>query len=268
MTKPEWLPDWQDEGAYPKPEDLSLKLWAWQFLRRNPDYQEDQARWRKLVDGLENSNDLPEPEEDMRFWVFEPPAEPGEKFNEYRKRVPQWRRGESLLGALVEKYGIKPGGWLPDPGQNRPTLVGFQTTGLKFIDGGPARQGKDWRAAVYPKPFEIYVCFNLEWPIDIQLEKTKTYLNERKKMLKKKYNMESVDKRTRVVMFPLYLRLLDAEASGADVDTMTTVLPPRISATHARQNVRNGLKAAKKLRDRDYLFIPLSKPHQIGPPLK
>ncbi len=36
-----WLPDWTKESDYPKPEEIPLRLWAWEFLRRNPDFQDD-----------------------------------------------------------------------------------------------------------------------------------------------------------------------------------------------------------------------------------
>ena len=41
---PNWLPDWRDPKAYPKATDTSLKQWAWEFLRRNTDYQADFCR--------------------------------------------------------------------------------------------------------------------------------------------------------------------------------------------------------------------------------
>ena len=55
-TPPSWLPDWKDETAYTDHGD-DLEAWAWEFLRRNPDYQADFARWAALpeewtVDGI------------------------------------------------------------------------------------------------------------------------------------------------------------------------------------------------------------------------
>ncbi len=53
---PDWLPDWKDAGAYPygkvvarldsKPPDPRIRNyrgWAWEYLRRSPDYQRDWA---------------------------------------------------------------------------------------------------------------------------------------------------------------------------------------------------------------------------------
>ena len=36
----DWLPNWEDESAYPDPAgNVSKEQWAWEFIRRNPDYQ-------------------------------------------------------------------------------------------------------------------------------------------------------------------------------------------------------------------------------------
>ncbi len=40
-TIPEWLPDWEDKKQYPDPGTTSSRQWAWEFLRRNPEYQQD-----------------------------------------------------------------------------------------------------------------------------------------------------------------------------------------------------------------------------------
>jgi len=38
--KPDWLPDWTYDSAYPAHvEDWSLFQWAWAFIRRNTEYQ-------------------------------------------------------------------------------------------------------------------------------------------------------------------------------------------------------------------------------------
>jgi hypothetical protein len=34
-----WLPDWRNESAYPNPKNTRAQQWAWEFLRRNSEYQ-------------------------------------------------------------------------------------------------------------------------------------------------------------------------------------------------------------------------------------
>lgn len=41
MNKVDWLPDWREESQYPSTEKMLSVQWAWEFLRRNPEYQTD-----------------------------------------------------------------------------------------------------------------------------------------------------------------------------------------------------------------------------------
>ncbi len=46
------IPDWRNESAYPKRNETSMRSWAWEFLRRNPDYR---WTWQEVAaprDGL------------------------------------------------------------------------------------------------------------------------------------------------------------------------------------------------------------------------
>ena len=106
------MPDWDDAKAYPKPKDLSWRQWAWQFLRRNPEYQGDYENWRALLDTLPaDCTQLPSTEEDMRFTFFDPPAKAGETYKEYQKRVGgRWRQNMVPL-ELPKKYGFNRGAW-------------------------------------------------------------------------------------------------------------------------------------------------------------
>ena len=48
-ARPAWLPNWKKESAYTDHGD-DLQAWAWECLRRNPEYQADYARWAALPD--------------------------------------------------------------------------------------------------------------------------------------------------------------------------------------------------------------------------
>ena len=41
MTIPTWLPNWKNSDEYPNPKNTIADQWAWEFLRRNPEYQAD-----------------------------------------------------------------------------------------------------------------------------------------------------------------------------------------------------------------------------------
>ena len=49
--KPDWLPDWKDPTAYPNPENTNAEQWAWEFLRRNSEYQRDYVLWKEAHKG-------------------------------------------------------------------------------------------------------------------------------------------------------------------------------------------------------------------------
>lgn len=65
--------DWRNPEDYRFCEDLSPQLWAWQFLRRNPDYHKDYDwfidRWRQLEEAYGKA-----PNRDFNRWKTDPLA--------------------------------------------------------------------------------------------------------------------------------------------------------------------------------------------------
>lgn len=259
----DWLPDWRDKTAYPKPRDLSFTQWAWQFLRRNSEYQADYAKWRTLFDSLGGDREpLMTIEDDLRFWVCDPPAYDNETYAEYRKRVGRDFRGYTALWAvLCGKYGLGTALPVPDPCENVFRASWFRTEGLVCTSGVPGLD--DRRVVIEPSDFEIFIRFNLEWPIKVQLRRAQELLERQKAYYKKHELFEPISKRNRITRFPFYVRLLDARSSGAKITEIAAVLLSANDNSYpdyiASKNIRNSLKAAQKLRDQEYLFIPLGR---------
>lgn len=46
---PEWIPNWENPCEYPDPATTSMKEWAWEFLRRNEEYQRDYNNIYKTI---------------------------------------------------------------------------------------------------------------------------------------------------------------------------------------------------------------------------
>ncbi len=263
--RPDWLPDWKDPEAYPETDDLSLGQWAWQFLRRNPEYQTDFAKWCELRDGLDDPEGrLPMIDQDLSFFVCDPPASDGETYATYRKRVGGKEHGYKTLDShLGEKYGFRPDarlrGFLPDPREDR-QHVWFETSVVHKFAGIPGERGEYVGG---PEAFEVLVRFNLEWSIEVQLENARKTLKSLRAYYRKNDAFEPIEKRTRLNKFQFYIRLLDAEVSGAKAGEMAAVLLPNRDNSYpdygADKNIRDGLKAAQKLRDRDYRYIPLAR---------
>lgn len=52
------IPDWRDAAAYPSCfDDWDTYRWAWEFLRRNRDYQNDYAYYMSLPDWTGQSHE-------------------------------------------------------------------------------------------------------------------------------------------------------------------------------------------------------------------
>ncbi|MCH7793910.1 MAG: hypothetical protein IH900_02035 [Proteobacteria bacterium] len=271
--KPDWLPDWDDAKAYPKPKDLDWGQWAWQFLRRSPEYQKDYENWQALIDTLPaDCNRLPSPEEDIRFSFFDPPAKAGETYKEYLKRVGgPWRR-TMVATAMPEKYGFRPilerrlaseRPWLEcglvPPEQEIFTGVFFTENSFRALHSTP--ELRNYKHQLQVREFEAWVSFNLEWPINIQIKRVRQWLDKYQSYLKKDCGLQPIQTRNQIKKFPYYIRLLDAKASDADVKTMAACLLPEQENEHpefrADKNIRQALSSAKRLRDRDYRFIAL-----------
>ena len=52
------VPDWRSAAAYAYLDDLNPAELAWEFLRRNPDYQRD---YRTAAGGIAGQAEFPEP---------------------------------------------------------------------------------------------------------------------------------------------------------------------------------------------------------------
>jgi len=53
-------PNWEDEETYSYTRNYNLHSWAWEFLRRNPDYRRDFAEIAAQADGLPDVPETPE----------------------------------------------------------------------------------------------------------------------------------------------------------------------------------------------------------------
>ncbi len=84
------LPDWTKEGDYPA--DLPMEGWAWEFLRRNKQYQGSWLNCRNVEARLRakfgpEESWSPEVRMGTEVWHFDPPINPGESQIDWRRRV-------------------------------------------------------------------------------------------------------------------------------------------------------------------------------------
>ena len=254
--KPSWLPNWRNVSEYPDARTTSRSSFAWEFLRRNPNYQHD---WKWF-----HSLQLPDPDygvayddDSMHLCWCNPPARKGETFGEYRRRVDRYELAP-WMSALARKYGL----WhLYDPSDSSVGDV-FYTRVLPayLVNIGEG----EYAAMRAENTGEAIAKFNLSWPIDFQIQLIKGLLTAAQSQLAKMGRLEVHKPRTHVTLFPAYLRLLDADleqpVESNIREVADTVFPektnryPEFSRDKA---VRNGIKTARRLRDRDYLYIAL-----------
>lgn len=273
---PEWLPDWQDEKSYNFPESHNWRLWSWEFLRRNPEYQK---AWREhYVDGplkwvveLQHNEEARSPLERAEFygekmercesWFCDPPALPGETCKRWRARVGEGNM-VPLYIHLAKQFGLSSGG-LCDPSINipRPWSVLF--------DSSYPPESRHWQPdkpehtlCMEPEaPGHFVVRFDLKRPLTKQWERIKWAMERLKKELSKEGLISLENPRNSGSKFPSYLRVLDGEASRASVSDMASVIysqmPNDYPGPQANQTVQNHLIAAKKLRDSNYRVLCL-----------
>lgn len=126
---PAWLPDWTDPQTYTDHGD-DMAAWAWEFLRRNPEYQADFAHYMSVPwcypggypEGGRTpkvaSPTSPADDDEMIYFDREPPAaNPSETFGEYVRRT--GREPERLETALLKKWRME---ILRDPASSEPAF--------------------------------------------------------------------------------------------------------------------------------------------------
>lgn len=211
--RPAWLPNWRESAAYQDHGD-DLHAWAWEFLRRNPEYQAHYAYYmsvpwcypeggkppklaaRAYNDAAEMicfSAAMPSP---LRIPEDLPAAIPNETVGEYRQRT--GAEPVRLEDALLNRYCVM---HLNDPAMDEPVFFALdggmppyamqEHYGLDFV-----AYHKDISRTIQRHPMELpgedvylrtpearsallhVLAFDLELPIPIQLEKARMVLEE------------------------------------------------------------------------------------------
>ena len=269
-----WLPDWRDEKSYDFPKKNDWSRWAWEFLRRNPEYQEawreyyidGPLKWvvklfeeRKSLSSKEMVAVVSENEDRWDNFICEPPALPEETEDQWIARV---KKGTKFVlgGYLAGRFGLSSSG-LCNPSIDVPPIswVTFKSlSSPSFLGWGPTCLHPE--AGMNPeKPEHFVVRFNLEWPLEMQWKRLERAMKARRKRLTEEGLISPENPRNHVENFPNYLRVLDGEASGASARDMAVVIFPDKPNDYPDQagdkTVRNNLTAAKRLRDEGYQFF-------------
>jgi len=224
----------QDPYAYCS--SLTRDQWAWEFLRRNPDYRADYRRFIRLWQVLESEYGTP-PQRDFARWKRDPRAYgplPGER----ELGNPS---GELCLGeddrVLIECWmGAK---W------------GFYKFPLDPERPDPPTPGElSWRPppATEPRPvndpYRLDIAFDLSLPLPPQLESAKIRLVSRAAELRRAGLPAPMHVSSQHVRWTHMLRLLDAEAAGEPIEDVDAE-----SLREARAMTRDGYLEILRLGD-------------------
>ena len=188
---------------------LTRDQWAWEFLRRNPDYQADYRQFISLWQALEADYGAP-PNRDFARWKLDPRAYgplPGDGALGHSS-------GELCLGEndqiLIECWmGAKWGFYkFPlDPARTTPPEPGELAWRPPSLSDAPPDTA-----------YRLDISFDLSLPLPPQLDAAKFRLVSRAAELRRKGLAAPMSVANQRERWTHMLRLLDAEAAGVSVD--------------------------------------------------
>jgi hypothetical protein len=218
--------NWRDPKEYEFRSNvwpgIEEEFWAWEFLRRNINYQKD---WNKELKFFQSSSSEPIGNIESSSFFLEPQQ------NDCRK-----------------KWGIY---YFINPNTDNPDML--------FFDAGYGRIYRE-SGHVILQPGQVAAVFDLQRPIKPQFKQIDRGLKEWKRRfdrngiiqptIPRKYNKDD---------WGIQLRVLDAKTSGIETKEIADELFPGYSNKYpdkqANRHVIDSHAAAKKMVDRGYLKI-------------
>jgi len=281
--------NWMDKEVYAYTSSLTPEGWAFEFLRRNTEYQKDYLRLKEAYDQLEqkhgalNESTKEKWQSDLLYWHHEPPLPDDESYSEWFCIAAQLRvdpKRTILHEYISSKWGllVPP----PDPSAPADPPPKFTETGPfplfpsheeiehffsgDFLeldpDGNP-----DWGAGAGPYQQNhgfATIVINLNLRLEPQLHLAKKMLKEIQRKQKNAGYISPLNTYTHVEiveLFVRYLRVLDADAAGVKPAQMGPIIFGWKGGTGgtgdaATKSAWESLQAAKKYLEASYLVIP------------
>jgi len=256
------MPDWRKPADYPFPKDRPVHYWAWEFLRRNPDYRKDwDGALSRFLEGTEPIMLSAHASFDPNAPDFYLPVAEKDK----------WSLGWGLVNpntdrprflSLAISYGKA--SFVPDVNQLAPGWV---------IDRLPITDAPEYLPAVirvgnvnffraelvqrepnglrYP-----WVVFDLELLLQPQIDRALKMLKD----IQVRREIKPRNIKHHLELWPRYLRLLDADLDKRTPKQIAKALEKEEDGIDEKR-VWDQLQAARKLTKPDgYLTIVLAPP--------
>ena len=264
------MPNWEKGEGYP-PARASASRWAWEFLRRNPDYRAD---WERYVSAIRKvAKRRPRLAAAARAltegWARRGSPAAAERLTQQIAELLDaeellrcdGRRIVPLTNALAEPWGLKRlcdprsgVGGVPGPMWHR--ALGVLHVGWHErprVNKAPLRLASE-------APHEIVLKVDLRLPHGPLMAAIDFHLRQQRELRSKGGDFELVTGRLRPTEYLDYLRILDADYAGATNPEICRTLWPNVSNDYperkASKRLNKSRKAANALRDGGYLVLP------------
>ncbi|TNF96044.1 MAG: hypothetical protein EP297_10865 [Gammaproteobacteria bacterium] len=208
--------NWREEEDYEFCRDLTPQLWAWQFLRRHPEYHKDYEWFITLWRALEADYGKP-PDRDFTRWKNDPRAWAPEHMTadlcEEDKHCASPDGDRVLIEcAMGAKWGFYKFPVAPDVALAKvPDQLLWREIDVKpLLVENPEDIQQDESI--------VTLSFNLAWPLKPQLESGQRQLRGMKAKFQRtaqSYTPENLKR---------FIRLLDAKKENADIEEIITEL--------------------------------------------
>lgn len=240
--------DWREAADYVFDPPLSRAEWAWQFLRRNPDYQADYAgfiaTWRALEAdyGAPPNRDYFKWKQDPRAWRAEAElADCGaEVCPGQNEQVPI----ECWMGA---RWGLRK--FPPDPAWARPVVE--EELAWREVPVSVPILDRGLDAWLQQYPARIALGFDLAAPLAEQLEQARLTLLAERRARERTGALRGRRLAEAAATWTVWLRLLDGVAAG--------VAPEQVGAALGLDAPLTALDRARRLVAHDYRTILLMR---------
>lgn len=231
------IKDWRDDSRYENSSYMSASEWAWEFLRRNGQYQESFDKYSPLAVGKMN----------QAFYVLDRDYDV-DVIPIFKIAKKYGLAGDRVCSFPNPRYSTSCLFWSKLEGSEYSSLLNVLPTGKlprirhpSFDNGQP----------IVPKnEYDLVVRLDMRMTLaDIQKQ-----VSDLHSVFSKEGGFVPPKIRKQSRLYPSYVRVLDAFADGADKKEVARVLFPQVENNYgdsfaADKTISNWKKEAERLRD-------------------